>query len=84
MLVIPRSGKLTNPSNPDFQLAYLNIAIEKICYSSMLLDEGWTRLPSITAILDRVQGRPSFQMVEYRLNNSTNRKKERVTKHFEI
>ena len=79
-LVVPRSGKLTNPSNPQLQVAYLDTAIEKICYPSMLLDEGWTRLPSLTAILDQVTGQKSFQMEEYYLDSSANPgKKDRVT-----
>ena len=78
-LVIPRSGKLTNPSNPDLQVANLFIAVEKLCYSSMLLDEGWTRLPSLKAILDNVPGKKIFQMKTYYLNNSTHQgNKERV------
>ena len=84
-LVVPRSGKLTNPSNSQFQVANLIGAIEKICFPSLLLDEGWTRLPSLTAILNNVSGSKTFRIDRYHLDNSINPgKKKRVLKSTEF
>ena len=72
-LAIPRSPRLdhSNDVTSQLQAAYLPTAIDKICSNSLLLEPGWSRLPSLRRIVKKLPGEIKFTMNEFYLNNST-------------
>ena len=72
-LAIPRSPRLdhSNEITAQLQAAYLPTAVDKICSKSLLLESGWSRLPSVRRIVKRLPKEIKFTMNEFYLNNST-------------
>ena len=72
-LAIPRSPKLdhSNDATAVLQAAYLPVAVDKICSNSLLLEAGWSRLPSLHRIVKKFPKEIKFAMNEFYLNNST-------------
>ena len=57
LLVVPRSPKLSGGAKTYFekQGSYVLSALEKICYESVIENEGWRRLPSIVNIFEKLE-----------------------------
>ena len=72
-LAIPRSPKLdhSNDATAVLQAAYLPVAVDKICSNSLLLEAGWSRLPSLRRIVNKFPREIKLTMNEYYVNNST-------------
>ena len=64
-LVIPRKLKFKASGDTLRQQAStVKGAMEKICYESIIMEPGWKRLPSITAITDELPGKSD---ISYRI-----------------
>ena len=56
LLVVPRNPTLKSEISYNFtkQASAVDAALHKICYPTILKAEGWKRLPSIVAIMNKL------------------------------
>ena len=56
LLVVPRNSEVTSCNLKNFksQASSVSAALHKICYRSVIRDEGWRRMPCVVEIMDLI------------------------------